>query len=107
MPKPTIIFSEETGVIKVELIGSLDNKYGVQFKEEINKPLLEKSPQAVYLDLNKTSYIDSIGLGMIVYLHISLKMKGIPLKVRFNRSYKRVVNLTGLHRLLDVEPWEE
>lgn len=44
-------------------------------KEEINA-LLAESPQELRLDLSGTAMMDSIGIGMVIAVHNSMKKKG-------------------------------
>jgi anti-anti-sigma factor len=45
------------------------------FKEEMNA-LLAESPQELRLDLSGTGMMDSIGIGMVIAVHNSMKKKG-------------------------------
>jgi len=50
------------------------------FKEEMNA-LLAESPQELRLDLSGTGMMDSIGIGMVIAVHNSMKKKGGKLVV--------------------------
>lgn len=45
------------------------------FKQELNS-LLEKAPQELHLDLSGTEMMDSIGIGVVIATHNSMKKKG-------------------------------
>ena len=46
-----------------------------EFKEEMNT-LLAESPQELRLDLSGAGMMDSIGIGMVIAVHNSMKKKG-------------------------------
>jgi anti-sigma B factor antagonist len=61
------------------------------------KQLLEKGQHKIILNLNKVRYIDSTGLGTIVYLSQEIaKFKGLVRLVSQNPHLKKIFGVAGL-----------
>ncbi|MBW2618382.1 MAG: STAS domain-containing protein [Deltaproteobacteria bacterium] len=71
--------------------------------EEKTLQATESSPQAIIFDLSQLSYIDSVGLGMIVQLN--KKLSGMGVRLCFcclSESVKRLFAVTRLDAVLEI-----
>jgi len=73
-----------------------------QWKERITKDLTEQ-PQEVSIDLSKTRFIDSSGLGVLLSLNKTLRAQGGVLKLlNPSSAVTQLIELTRLHRVFEI-----
>lgn len=59
--------------------------------------------EEVHIDLSKTRFIDSSGLGVLLTLNKSLKARGASLKlVNPSSAVSQLIELTRLHRVFEI-----
>jgi len=77
--------------------------------ENYLKPTLEDSSiKGIIINLEKITYIDSAGLGVIAMVFKTLKARGgIFALCRLNLKLQEIFTLTGLDRMFSVYPTEE
>ncbi|EGY80515.1 STAS domain-containing protein [Peptoniphilus indolicus] len=82
--------------LKVIPIGELDITTTSQFKEEVIKKYLEEKSNII-IDGSKLEYIDSTGLGALIYILNQLKEDGFEIKVEeVKPSIKKLFTITKL-----------
>lgn len=73
-----------------------------QWKERITKDLTEQA-QEVSIDLSKTRFIDSSGLGVLLSLNKTLRAQGGVLKLlNPSSAVTQLIELTRLHRVFEI-----
>ncbi len=73
-----------------------------QWKERITKDLTEQA-QEISIDLSKTRFIDSSGLGVLLSLNKTLRAKGGVLKLlNPSSAVAQLIELTRLHRVFEI-----
>lgn len=90
----------------LELIGRVVDIDVKKFSRKMES-IYKKGPKEIIIDVSKTNFMDSHGLGIIVYYHTRLqseKKKIIVLNTNTNpRSYiNRLFELTNLNQVLNV-----
>ena len=80
------------------------NLYNAEtMKQEIVR-LLEADPRPVIFDCAETDYVDSSGIGVLVFIHSRfLKRQRRFCFARFRASVSRVIALTGLDGVFPIE----
>lgn len=74
----------------------------LQWKERVTKDLTS-SQDIVSIDLSKTRFIDSSGLGVLLSLNKTLRAQGGVLKLlNPSSSVAQLIELTRLHRVFEI-----
>ena len=101
--RPTLHITEEddrTATTRLVLHGELDCSSAPQLRARI-RDTLTGGTTTLILDLARISFLDAAGLGVLVGAHRKLEERGGRLEVcRTPRSVQRVLEVTGLHDLL-------
>jgi len=80
----------------VDVDGELDLYNSYKLKELIMK-MLEKKIQKIIINLENVEYIDSSGIGALIYICSTIKKLGLKLYITNIRgSVKKVIELTKL-----------
>jgi anti-sigma B factor antagonist len=86
-----------------QLTGEIDLFHSNQVKELFNK-LVAGDAQSICVDLDGVTYIDSSGVGAMLYMYSVSKNKAIPLCFcGVKGSVRRVIELTKLLAYLPIE----
>ncbi len=64
-----VLFSEDAGVLIVELVGEINILDVNDFKESIKKKISEKNAKKIIVDMKQVPFMDSSGLGMLISLY--------------------------------------
>ncbi len=95
--------TDDAAGVTVAVRGELD-VLTAPFLWERLEPLLPTEGQSLVLDLGGVRFIDSMGLGVIVRAQSRLRQADGQLVVRsLQEQARKVFELTGLDRTLDVE----
>jgi len=73
------------GDLEIKLYGEFDALGSAEIRADLEAIALQASPQHVFLDLQEVIFIDSSGVGAIVFLYKRL------------RETSRLLNITGAH----------
>ncbi|AAC65524.1 anti-sigma F factor antagonist [Treponema pallidum subsp. pallidum SS14] len=92
------------GICVVDISGDMDLYHSYKLKDLVLK-LFDRGPRCIVIDLEAVEYIDSSGIGVLIYLCSTVK----KLKIHFfisgvHGSVKKVIELT---RLLNYFPIAE
>ncbi len=80
----------------VDVVGEMDLYNSYKLKELIMK-MLEKKVESFVINLEKVEYIDSSGIGALIYICSTLKKMNLKLFiVHIHGSVKKVIELTKL-----------
>ncbi|MEM5947173.1 STAS domain-containing protein [Spirochaetia bacterium 38H-sp] len=86
----------------IELDGDLDVFSCVALKQEVDK-LFNAGTQKMIINMNKVPYIDSRGVGVLIYTNSLFKKSGRKFFLtNVNGSVKRVIELTKLLGYLPI-----
>ena len=100
---PAASFRTEAGDrVVVHAAGELDADSGAQLGT-ILADAFDSGPDAVVLDLTDLSFIDSVGLSVLVSAHQRGAADGIPLEIHsVPPACRRVFEITRLDEVLDL-----
>ena len=98
MEELEIKLMNEGDVGVMELRGTLDLYTAPSLKKQLNNYIDKHQSPKCLIDLNEVEYMDSSGLGVIIYSNNNVKkLKGALGIVNINDSVKKVFELTKLH----------
>ena len=80
----------------VDVSGEMDLYNSYKLKDLIAK-MIERQVKCIVLNLEEVEYIDSSGIGALIYICTTLKKKNLPLYItNIHGSVKKVIELTKL-----------
>ncbi len=95
-------------IIKFVIPEELELTNAQQIKKMIYEEAFEKGFKKVILDLSKTKYIDSTGLGVMVAIHKQALMNaGAVVFLNLDSNIKSLLKMTALDRILNIYDSEE
>ena len=95
---------EQAGVIRVS--GDVDLYHSHRLKDAITE-LAGEASSGIVLDLGGATYIDSSGVGVLIYAKSLCSKKGIPLRiVNLSDPVRKVLELTKLMSYLPLSDSE-
>ena len=98
---------EGTGGLRIGGIRELNQSSALALQESVNI-LLTDTVKTIELDLSQTLFLDSHGLGaLIALLNMMGRRKGVVRLLNPSRLVEQVLELTRLHRVLDIVKCEE
>lgn len=102
-----IEIKKEASVAVLHLSGNLDADSVAQFKKEAYK-IVEGGCHQLVLNLAKTDFVDSMGLGAMISLLRRVRTHKGDLKVAcLSKDVRSVFEITRLHRLFEIAPdWQ-
>jgi anti-anti-sigma factor len=87
----------------LELHGEFDALGSAEIRHELEAVALQTSPQLVFLDLQNVVFIDSSGVGAIVFLYKRLKENDRQLKITGAHGQPReLLELLRIHKAIPV-----
>lgn len=87
--------------VVVRPAGELDLQTAPEVRDLI-QAVRREGVERVELDLSEVSFIDSVGLSMIVSAHQRLAADGVPMTVTIPSVLQRLFEISGLGQLLDL-----
>jgi anti-anti-sigma factor len=82
--------------------GELD-MYNSHMAKAAVQAVIDRGTRKLLLNLSRVTYIDSSGIGILLYCHMTVKKLGLELRiVGMNRKVLRVMELTKLIGVLPV-----
>ena len=80
----------------IDIIGEMDLYHAFKLKSVVQK-MIAKNIHHYVINLEQVGYIDSSGIGALLYVHSELKKKRLLLKIaHVHGSVKKVIQLTKL-----------
>ena len=87
----------------LELHGEFDALGSAKIRHELEAVAIQTSPQQVFLDLHNVVFIDSSGVGAIVFLYKRLKENNRQLKITGAHGQPReLLELLRIHKAIPV-----
>jgi serine/threonine-protein kinase RsbW len=94
----------DNGIAVVTLAGDLDLYNSSKFREAV-QTIWNDGVRKIAVDLNQLEYVDSSGIGVLLYLYTSSqKRNGHVLYANVNGSVRKVIKLTRLEGFLPIAP---
>jgi stage II sporulation protein AA (anti-sigma F factor antagonist) len=86
----------------IKLIGDMDETNFSQFKGEIESVVAESDLQAIILDFQKLTYMNSLVVGYLASTYSSLSKKGKKIVIfGASKNMQDVINMVGLNMIID------
>jgi anti-anti-sigma factor len=93
---------DEGPEVVLPLSGVIDLETAPEFRATVAE-LRERNVSGIVLDLSEVTFIDSVGLSVLVSVHRRLREEGGRLTVRSpSEAVRQVLAMTGLHEVLDI-----
>ena len=106
-PRTSLEIEEVTGGLRIGGIREMDQSNALALQESVNAVLTD-AVKTIELDLSQTVFLDSHGLGALIALRNMMgRRKGVVRLLNPSRLVEQVLELTRLHRVLDIVKCEE
>ncbi len=93
----------ECGDLVIKLHGEFDALGSSKIRPELEKIARQIEPENVFLDLNTVSFLDSSGVGAIVFLYKRLKENTRKLRITgANGQPRELLELLRIHKAIPV-----
>ncbi len=80
----------------IDVVGEMDLYNAFKLKDLIKK-MVDNNVASFVINLEQVAYMDSSGIGALLYVHSELKKKGLPFRiVGVTGSVRKVIELTKL-----------
>jgi len=80
----------------IDVIGEMDLYNAFRLKDLVKK-MIDSGVKSYVLNLDQVPYMDSSGIGSLLYVHSELKKRGLPLRIAgVKGSVRKVIELTKL-----------
>lgn len=87
----------------VRLPEDLDCNNAVNIRNESDKIMENSNIRNIIFDFEKTNFMDSTGIGVIMGRYKSIKLVGGSVSaINVNESVERILTLSGVHRLISI-----
>lgn len=102
--KMKLITAEKNGNLIARIAGDIDHHSAPGIRDEIDRAVREKKPKRLILDLGKTDFMDSSGLGLILGRKRKTEEEGCDF-VLLNPTDQvmRILRFAGVEKLLKIE----
>jgi stage II sporulation protein AA (anti-sigma F factor antagonist) len=87
----------------VKLPEDLDCKNAVNIRNESDKLMEDGNIKNIIFDFERTNFMDSTGIGVIMGRYKSIKLVGGEVcAINVNTTIERLLTLSGIHRLISI-----
>lgn len=101
-------FNRIKDMLVVEVIGDIDHHETKSLREEIDEAMSEELPKKVVLDLARTAFMDSSGLGLILGRYNKAVSLGIELEVvNPGEKIMRIISMAGVDKIIKIKGVEK
>ena len=99
----TELIITDCGDLIIELHGEFDALGSTEIRPMLDRVLQETDPEHVFLDIHNVSFIDSSGVGAIVYLYKRLKENSRKLRISGAHGQPReLLELLRIHKAIPL-----
>ena len=99
----TELMITDCGDLVIELHGEFDALGSTEIRPTLDSVLHETDPEHVFLDIHNVSFIDSSGVGAIVYLYKRLKENSRKLRISGAQGQPReLLELLRIHKAIPL-----
>ncbi len=94
-------------IIKIEIEGEVDVYTSIELKRELNE-IIDNGTKKIIINLDKVTYIDSSGLGVLVAILKRIrKEKGNLKLLKLTQNVKKIFEITRLTKFFEIFEDEE
>ncbi len=76
-----IAIEKENGTPLIRLKGSFTSKYVVDFRDQLQEMMVDM-PKRITINMSALHFIDSIGIGVLVFFHKNFEAKGSEMLIQ-------------------------
>lgn len=88
----------------ISLNADLDHHLADEIREVIDKIIDERGVKDIIFDFSKISFMDSAGIGLIMGRYKKIRENGKIAVVGVNPSIQRILQISGLHKIVKEYP---
>ena len=93
---------ERNGSPKIVLSGHFTSKYVSPFRDQMQE-LLHNPPTKIVVNMADLEFIDSIGIGVLIFFHNNLRGKGCEMVIEQpSQSVIEIFQLTSLDKVFQI-----
>ena len=97
------IFAIKGTNLTIHMPKELDHHNAEEIKREADRLLGTRNIRSIIFDFEKTSFMDSSGIGMIMGRYKNIRFAGgTVLAVRVNERIRRILTLSGVYNYIDI-----
>ncbi len=103
MTNDKLFFVIENGILRILIIGEIDNHSVIKMREDTDAKILEISPKQVVLDLSRVNFMDSSGIGFIIGRYRLLQELQAELVIENpNTRIFKILKCSGVDRITKI-----
>ena len=95
-------FEMGQGKLRVVVPKELDHHLADEMREVIDDIIDKRGVDRVIIDFSKVDFMDSAGIGLIMGRYKKIRDIGDICVVGINESIKRILLISGLHKIVDI-----
>lgn len=97
------IFTIDGTTMLIQLPAELDHHSSEQIRGEADRLIRSRNIRQVLFDFGRTTFMDSSGIGMLIGRYKTMRfMGGTVLAVRVSEPMRRILTLSGIHKIIDI-----
>ncbi len=97
------LFTISGATLIIHLPAELDHHSSEKIRLEADRLISSRSIRRVLFDFEKTVFMDSSGIGMIIGRYKMMRfMGGTVMAIRVNEQIRRVLTLSGIYKVIDI-----
>lgn len=87
----------------ISIAGQFTSQNISEFRSIVDE-MASKAPQRILVDMQNLSFIDSLGIGVLIFYHNNLRRSGVQLALfRPSDSIEEILKLTSLDRVIPIQ----
>ncbi len=89
--------------LTIHLPAEVDHHNAEELKNTADRLMQENNVRCIIFDFEKTVFMDSSGIGMIMGRYKNLRfMGGVVMAVRVNERMRRILTMSGIYKVMDI-----
>ena len=89
--------------LTIRMPAELDHHNSEQIKNEADYLLATRNIRSIIFDFEKTNFMDSSGIGMIMGRYKNIRFTGgTVIAIRVNERIRRILTLSGVYKYIDI-----
>ena len=96
---------EVTGnMLKIRAPEELDHHSAEHIRRESDEILARNNIRQIVFDFQKTVFMDSSGIGVIMWRYRNIRLTGRTVKaVHVGEQVERILRVSGIHKVIEIE----
>lgn len=94
----------QNNVLLIHLIGDIDHHTAKEMRETTDINIDIYNPKTLIIDFKDVNFMDTSGIGLVMGRYKIMTSNGGQVKIiNLSSHLKRIMNLAGLNRLINIE----